>query len=235
MISFWNITSDKFNELLTNHKDEQEKIIFVSDTGRIYTEFNGKCVEYRSIIYVQDINQVAEEDDGKDALYFDVTSKSIYFYADGSYHLLNPNPDSISYIGKLSLNNPTIDQLNNFVVRMKGRPSKINDFVIDNQFNQWIKVDNKNDENDWEIIGKVANQNSSETNIGIAGYEKLGLVSIKEGCGLIIGDNGELSLNLLDENREAGQIVILNEEGKIDEDLYDTSSGGDGSIIWKEL
>lgn len=227
MISFWNVTSDKLSQLEISQNEE--KIIFVSDTERIFTDFNGVRTEYRSIIYVQNINDMAKKDAGKNSLYFEISTKKIYFYANDSYYLLNPDPESITYIGRYTEQNEiTSLLLNSFVIVKKGRESKINDLVVDYDYNQWLKVDNKGDNNDWEMIGKsgkdVGNFNGND-----ASYLEKGLVSIKENCGLII-KNGVLSLNLLDETRAPGQIVILNNNGKIDSDIYDS-----GVIQWMVL
>lgn len=225
MVTFWNITSEKLNDLEIS---QEEKIIFVSDTGRIFTDFLGKRTEYRDVIYVQSIDNIAPEDSCKNLLYFEISTKKLYFYTNDSYFLLNPDPDSIVYIGRLNvITNVTNLILNKFVEEKKGRQSKINDLIVDYEYNQWLKVDNKNDENDWIIIGKGSNSNIV---INDASYDEKGLISIKENCGLIIQD-GILSLNLLDERRLPGQIVILNESGKIDEDIYESN----GNISWEEI
>ena len=227
MISFWNVTSDKLSQLEISQNEE--KIIFVSDTERIFTDFNGVRTEYRSIIYVQNINDIAKKDAGKNSLYFEISTKKIYFYANDSYYLLNPDPESITYIGRYTEQNEmTTLLLDSFVVVKKNRQSKINDLVVDSSYNQWLKVDNKGDEHDWEIIGKANSGTGNFSGID-ASYSEKGLVSIKENCGLII-QNGVLSLNLLDETRAPGQIVILNNEGKIDTDIYDS-----GVIQWQIL
>lgn len=227
MVSFWNITSDKLSQLEIS--PDEEKIIFVSDTERIFTDYDGVRTEYRSIIYVQNINDIAKKDAGKNSLYFEISTKKIYFYANDSYYLLNPDPESITYIGRYTEDiEITTSLLDRFVKERKGRDSKINDLVVDYNYNQWLKVDNKGDGSDWETIGR---SNSGAGNFsGInASYTEKGLVSIKENCGLII-KNGILSLNLLDETRAPGQIVILNDEGKIDTDIYDS-----GVIQWQIL
>lgn len=233
MISFWNITSDKLNDLQIS--ESEEKIIFLSDTERIFTDFAGKRIEYRDIVYVQDINNVSSEDAEKNLIYFDLSTKKLYFYTNNSYLLLNPDSEEgIIYIGKFDADvTITASILDNFVSIKKQRASKINDLVVDYNLNQWLKINNNGDDEDWIIIGKTGNSGESNgnTNISIedATYNTKGLVSIKENCGLII-ENGVLSLNILDDNRSPGQIVTLNDEGKIDSDIYDS-----GEILWNEI
>lgn len=201
MLTFWNITSEKLNELEISSTDE--KIIFVSDTERLYVDFNGTRTEYRNIIYVQDINNVSHSDRNKNSIYFDISTKKLYYYINDNYFLLNPDQEGIIFIGRFT-NNVEITQsiLNNFVQLIKNRNAKINDLVIDSNQNQWLKVDEGTDE-DWICL----NQQKFAT------YESLGLVKIKNNAGLKI-ENGVLSLNLLDANRSPGQIVILNNSRK---------------------
>ena len=85
---------------------------------------------------------------------------------------------------------------------VKGRPSQINDLVIDINKNQWLKVEEGTDE-DWINLSEKT----------LASYESFGLVKIKKNSGLKI-ENGILSLNLLDSDRLPGQIVTLNNERK---------------------
>ena len=208
MLTFWNITSDKLNNLEIS--ETEEKIIFVSDTERLYVDFNGTRTEYRNIIYVQNINNIPQNDGNKNSIYFEVPTKKLYYYIDNEYFPLNPDPESMIFIGKYTDDSEiTQDILDTFVELTKHRESKINDLIIDKNSNQWLKVDNGTEE-DWINL----NQQKFAT------YESLGLVKIKKNAGLII-ENGVLSLNLLDEDRTPGQIVILNETGKIDEDVFD--------------
>lgn len=209
MLTFWTITSDKLNQLEISTEDQ--KVIFVSDTERLYVDFNGTRTEYRNIIYVQDINNISENDENKNSIYFEIPTKKMYYYIDGTYFLLNPDQEGMTFIGKFT-ENVEITQtiLNNFVHLIKNRDSKVNDLIIDFNLNQWLKIDEGTEE-DWICL----NQQS------FASYESLGLVKIKRNSGLKI-ENGILSLNLLDSNRTPGQIVILNNEGKIDEDIIDT-------------
>ena len=205
MVTFWNITSDKLNSLEISESDQ--KIIFVSDTERLYVDFNGIRTEYRDIIYVQNINNIVESDSSKNSIYFDLSAKKLYYYTDDKFILLNPDCEGIVFIGKFTGATVNQENLNTFVQLKKGRTSKINDMVLDAKLNQWLKVDDGTEE-DWINLTKK----------DFATYESMGLVKIKNNSGLKI-ENGVLSLNLLDSNRDPGQIVILNNEGKIDTDI----------------
>lgn len=211
MLTFWNITSDKLNSLEIS--ESEEKVIFVSDTERLYVDFNGIRTEYRNIIYVQNINNIPQNDANKNLIYFEISTKKLYYYINDTYFLLNPDPEGFTFIGKYT-GDAEITQslLNTFVQITKGRSSKINDLIIDaRNLNQWLKIDEGTNE-DWVNLSQQK----------FASYETMGLVKIKQNSGLKI-ENGILSLNLLDSNREPGQIVILNNEGKIDTDIIDTN------------
>ena len=69
MISFWNVTSDKLNRVPIDSL--QDKIIFASDTNRVYADFQGSRREYCDMIYVQDINNIPSADLGKSLIYFE--------------------------------------------------------------------------------------------------------------------------------------------------------------------
>ena len=201
MVTFWNITSNKLNSL--EIAQNEEKVIFVSDTERLYVDYKGIRTEYRNIIYVQDINNLSPTDENKNSIYFEISTKKLYYYANDSFIILNPDPESFTFIGRF-LENVEITQniLNTFVQLVKGRPSQINDLVIDINKNQWLKVEDGTNE-DWINLSEKT----------MASYESFGLVKIKINSGLKI-ENGILSLNLLDSNRTPGQIVILNNERK---------------------
>ncbi len=201
MLTFWNITSNKLNTLEIN--PNEEKVIFVSDTERLYVDFNGTRTEYRNIIYVQDINNIPQNNENKNLIYFEISTKKLYYYVNDTYFLLNPDQEGMTYIGKFT-EDVEISQnlLNTFVQLIKRRPSKVNDMVLDLHNNQWLKIDEGTEE-DWINL----------SNQSFASYESLGLVKIKRNSGLKI-ENGVLSLNLLDENRSPGQIVILNNNRK---------------------
>lgn len=216
MITFWNITSNKLNELEIS--EDEEKVIFVSDTERLYVDFNGVRTEYRNIIYVQNIHNIPQNDGSKNSIYFEIPTKKLYYYVNDEYYILNPDPESMVFIGKFTEDvEITKNILNTFVQIVKGRPSKINDLIIDINSNQWLKVD-EGTENDW------INLNQQK----FASYESLGLVKIKSNAGLII-ENGVLSLNLLDSSRTPGQIVTLNNSGMIDDDIVDMK------ITWESI
>lgn len=201
MLTFWNITSDKLNSLEIS--ENEEKVIFVSDTERLYVDFDGKRTEYRNIVYVQNIENIPENDENKNSIYFDISTKKLYYHINDSFFLLNPDQEGMTLIGKFTENvEVTQNILNTFVQLMKGRAPKINDLIIDYNLNQWLKIDDGTDE-DW------INLNQQQ----MASFENFGLVKIKKNSGLKI-ENGILSLNLLDSNRSPGQIVILNENRK---------------------
>lgn len=216
MLTFWNITSNKLNSLEISQNEE--KVIFVSDTERLYVDYKGTRTEYRNIIYVQDINNLSPNDENKNSIYFEISTKKLYYYANNSFLILNPDPESFTYVGRF-VEDVEITQniLNTFVQLMKGRASKINDLIIDINKNQWLKVDEGTD-NDWINLSEKT----------LASYEEFGLVKIKKNSGLKI-ENGVLSLNLLDSERLPGQIVILNNAGKIDNDIIETN------IEWESI
>lgn len=223
MISFWNVTSDKLSGVSID--STQEKIIFVSDNGRIYTDFKGSRKEYFDIIYVNDINNIPSADFGKSLIYFENSTNKLYFYSGSSYILLNPDIEGPLYIGKFTLDISPIDSnFNSFVTNLKGRDSRIGDLIIDYQNNQWVKVNNANQGNDWSKITPDIPTLSAAT------YETSGLIRVQEGCGLILS-GGVLSLNLMNEDRLSGQIVTLGQNGKIDEDIYNQSP----VIQWEDI
>ena len=98
MLTFWNITSNKLNSLEISQNEE--KVIFVSDTERLYVDYKGTRTEYRNIIYVQDINNLSPNDENKNSIYFEISTKKLYYYANNSFLILNPDPESFTYVGR---------------------------------------------------------------------------------------------------------------------------------------